>query len=96
MKKRTMKFRFKLILLALFLAYAGFTIYGQQTKIESLRAEQDVLAETEQQVETQLQRLEHKYEYMNTEEYVEKAAKKIYGMTNEDEIVIEQANDIAE
>jgi len=89
MKKRRMKFRFKLLLLALFLVYAGITIYGQQVKIESLQEEQQVLSERAQNTQTELDRLEHKSEYMNTEEYVENTARERFGLTYENEIVIE-------
>jgi len=84
-----MKFRFKLLLLALFLVYAGITIYGQQVKIESLQEEQQVLSERAQNTQTELDRLEHKSEYMNTEEYVENTARERFGLTYENEIVIE-------
>lgn len=89
MKKRRMKFRFKLLLLAAFLVYAGVTIYGQQVKINALQDQQETLTQTAEQVQTELDRLEHKSEYLNTEEYVENTAREKFGLTYENEIVIQ-------
>lgn len=89
MKKRTIKPRFKFIILAVFLAYAGIAIYGQQVKINQLKSEQEALTQAVEQAETDLSRLEHRSEYMNTSEYVENTAREKFGLVYEDEIIIE-------
>ena len=89
MKKRNIKPRFKFILLALFLAYAAFAIYGQQVKINNLKAEQEALNQSIEEAETDLSRLEHKSEYMSTSEYVENTAREKFGLAYEDELIIE-------
>ncbi len=88
-KKRTIKPRFKFLILVIFLAYAGMTIYGQQTKIESLQSQQLQLEESVEEAQTQLSRLEHKSEYMNTNEYIENAAREKFGLAHEDELIFE-------
>ena len=87
MKKRIVKPRFKFLLLAFFLVYAGFAIYTQQVKINELKAEQEALIIEAEQADTNLSRLEHKSEYMNTNGYVEDAAKKVFGLAYEDELI---------
>ena len=89
MKKRTIKPRFKFLLLAVFLAYAGFAIYGQQVKISELKSQQEALVQSVEQAETDLSRLEHKSEYMSTNEYIENVAREKFGLAYEDELIIE-------
>jgi cell division protein FtsL len=89
MRKRTIKPRFKFLLLAVFLAYAAFAIYGQQVKINELKTEQEALTQSIEQAETDYSRLEHKSEYMNTSEYVENTAREKFGLAYEDELIIE-------
>lgn len=89
MKKRKIKPRFKFIILAAFLVYAGIAIYGQQVKINELKNKQEALTEAVEQAETDLSRLEHRSEYMNTSEYVENTAREKFGLVYEDEIIIE-------
>lgn len=93
MKKRRMKLRFKLLLLAVFLVYTGFAIYGQQEHITKLQAQQQVLDQRAQQMKTELERLEHKSEYMSTDAYVENTAREKFGLTYENEIIIETEDD---
>ena len=88
MKKRKVKFRFKLLLLAAFLAYAGFAIYSQQMNINDMMTEQEVLAAEYTQVQTELSRLQHMSDYMYTDDYVEDAAREKFGLVYPDEIVI--------
>ena len=88
MKKRKIKFRFKLLLLAAFLAYAGFAIYSQQMNIKAMMAEQETLEAEYAQVQTDLSRLQHESDYMYTEDYVEDAAREKFGLVYPDEIVI--------
>ena len=57
------RFRFKLIILACFLAYTGFVIYTQQVNIGKLMAEQETLARQYEQVQTNLNRLQHRAIY---------------------------------
>lgn len=88
MKKRTIKLRFKLLLLILFLAYAAFLILTQQRNINSLLAEQKVLSEQYEQQQMELQRLEDKSEYMNTKDYIEDTARARLGYAYEDEVIM--------
>ena len=89
MKKRRIKPRFKFIILAVFLTYAGIAIYGQQVKINQLKTDQETLNQAVEQAETDLSRLKHKSEYMNTSEYVENTAREKFGLVYEDELIIE-------
>lgn len=88
MKTRRIKPRFKFIILAVFLTYAGIAIYGQQVKINQLKSEQETLTQAVEQAETDLSRLEHRSEYMNTSEYVENTAREKFGLVYEDELII--------
>jgi cell division protein FtsB len=89
MKKRRMKLRFKLLILACFLAYTGFSIYTQQINIGQLQAKQEVLALQYEQVQTDLSRLQYKSEYMHTEKYVEEKARERFGLMHDGEIMFE-------
>lgn len=96
MKKRKVKFRFKLLLLAFFLVYVGVSIYIQQTNINTLLDEQKALSEQFEQIKLEKDRLEHKNEYMNTQDYVENEAREKFGFVYENEYVLtpaEQAKD---
>jgi len=88
MKKRKIKFRFKLMLLAMFLVYTGVSIYIQQTHISELQIQQEVLQERYQEAQTQLNRLKHKSEYMGTSKYIENTAREKLGLVYEDELII--------
>lgn len=88
-KKRKIKLRFKLILLACFLAYMGFAIYTQQINIQGLQQEKEALTEQYKQAEADLSRLEHQSRYMGTDKYVEDAARDKFGLTYEGEIIME-------
>jgi cell division protein FtsL len=89
MKKRTIKLRFKLLLLACFLAYMGFVIFTQQENIGKLLAEQDTLTQQYKQVETDLNRLQHKSDYMDTKQYIEDTAHQKLGLAYDDELIFE-------
>lgn len=93
MKKRTVKLRFKLMLLAVFLAYAAFLIFSQQSNIGNLLAEQQTLNAQYDQAQMELQRLKDKSEYMNTKDYVEDTARKRLGYAYEDEIILTTPDD---
>lgn len=93
MKKRTIKLRFKLLLLACFLAYTGFVIFSQQANIGELKAEQEQLAQQYEQLQTDLSRLQHKSEYMNTKDYVENAARDRFGLVYNGELIFETGNE---
>ena len=93
MKKRAIKLRFKLLLLACFLAYTGFAIYSQQTNIGKLLEEQQALTQQYEQMQTDLSRLQHKSEYMSTRDYVENQARAWFGLVYEDELIIETGQD---
>ncbi len=88
-KKRTIKLRFKLIMLACFLIYTGYAVYAQQINIHELQQENQTLTEQQQQAEFELNRLEHQRRYMGTDKYVEDAAREKFGLTYEDEIILE-------
>ena len=88
MKKRKIKLRFKLLLLGGFLLYTGFAIYSQQSNINTMMAEQDALMQEYTQVQTEYERLEHTSDYMNTDEYVEDAAREKFGLVYPGEIVL--------
>ena len=89
MKKRTIKLRFKLIILACFLLYTGFAIYTQQVNIGKLMAEQEALVQQYEQVQTALNRLQHRSDYMDTRQYVEDTAHEKLGLVYADELVFE-------
>ena len=88
MKKRTIKLRFKLLLLAAFLTYAVFSVYTQQVRIADLRAEQEALNTRYAQAEMELQRLQDQSDYMNTKDYIEDTARERFGYAYEDEIIL--------
>ena len=88
MKKRTIKLRFKLLLLVVFLAYAAFLIFSQQSNISGLIAEQQALNEQYDQAQIELQRLKDQSEYMNTKDYIEDTARARLGYAYEDEIIL--------
>lgn len=96
MKKRTIKFRFKLLLLACFLAYTCFSIFSQQDNIGKLMEEQQVLTQQYEQMQTELSRLQHKREYMNTKAYVENEARRKFGLVYEGELIFETGPDTEE
>ena len=89
MKNRKVKLRFKFVILAVFLTYAGIAIFGQQAKINELKAEQEALTISVEQAQTELDRLKHKEAYMNTNEYVENTARERFGLVYEDELILE-------
>ncbi len=93
MKKRTIKLRFKLLLLACFLTYTGFVIFSQQANIGELKAEQEQLTQQYEQLQTDLSRLQHKSEYMNTKDYVENAARDRFGLVYNGELIFEAENE---
>ena len=88
MKKRRITFRFKLLLLAIFLVYTGVSIYVQQTHIADLQARQEALHVQYEEAQTQLNRLKHKNEYMGTSKYIENTAREKLGLVYEDEVII--------
>lgn len=87
-KRRRVTFRFKLLLLAVFLVYTGVAIYIQQMNIGELQNEQQALTERYAQAQTQLNRLEHKSEYMNTDKYIEDTAREKLGLVYDGELII--------
>ena len=91
MKKRKIKLRFKLLLLTCFLVYAGISIFTQQANIGQLLAEQEELNAQYTQAQTDLERIEHQSAYMDTDRYVENAARDKFGLTYENEIILEPA-----
>ena len=95
MKKRTIKLRFKLLLLACFLAYTGFVIFSQQANIGKLMEEQQSLSQKYHQMQIDLSRLQYKSEYMSTKDYVENETRKKFGLVYEDELIFDtsQKND---
>lgn len=92
-KKRTVKFRFKLFLLVVFLVYAGLSIYTQQTNINDMLTEKEVLMLELEQKQTELNRLEHKSEYMNTKDYIENTAREKLGLVYENEIILQPSQE---
>ncbi len=89
MKKRKIKLRFKLLILAVLLAYTGFSIYTQQNNIEQLMDEKEALISQYEQAQTDLSRLQHRSEFMSTEKYIENTAREKFGFVYDGEIVIE-------
>lgn len=87
-KKRKMGLKFKLILLACFLVYTGYAIYSQQANIDALQQEKSELNQRYEQAEADLSRLEHQSKYMDTDKYVEDAAREKFGLTYEGEIIL--------
>lgn len=96
MKKRRIKLRFKLVMLTIFLVYAGVAIYGQQMKIIQLQKEHDTLVNQAEQVQTEFDRLQHKKDYMLTNDYIENSAREKFGLVYEDEIILEPGNSSSE
>lgn len=88
MKKRKVKLKFKLLLLSLFLAYVGVSIYLQQQDINALLDDQEGLKEKYELTQTELQRLEHKKEYMGTQDYIENEARDKFGFVYGDEYIL--------
>lgn len=88
-KKRKIGLRFKLILLACFLVYAGIAIYTQQMNISYLQNEKDSLNQQYEQAEADLSRLQHKSEYMDSDKYAEDAAREKFGLTYDGELILE-------
>jgi len=93
MNKRTVKLRFKLLLLIVFLVFAGMTIYRQQSNINSLLAEQQTLNAQYEQAQMDLQRLQDQSDYMNTKDYIEDTARARLGYAYEDEIILSAPSD---
>jgi cell division protein DivIC len=96
MKNRKVKLRFKLLILAVFLVYAGIAIFGQQTKIDELKAKQEALTIEAEQAQTELNRLEHKKAYMNTNEYIENTARERFGLVYENELILQEDDETQE
>ena len=88
MKKRKPKFRFKLLLLALFLVYTGVSIFMQQENIATLESDKQTLAEQYELAQTELDRLKHKSEYIGTSRFIENTAREKLGLVYEDELII--------
>lgn len=88
-KKRKIGLKFKLILLACFLAYAGFAIFTQQANINALQKEKQQLNQQFEQAEADLNRLQHQSKYMDTDSYAEDAAREKFGLTYEGEMILE-------
>ena len=86
--KRNVKFRFKLLLLCAFLMYAGVAIYTQQNNISALMQEQEALAEEYEKTQTELSRIQHKAEYIDSDAYIEDTARAKFGLVYEDEIIL--------
>jgi cell division protein FtsL len=76
------------MLLAVFLAYAAFSIFSQQTNINQLLAEQESLSEKYAQAQMELQRLQDESAYMNTKDYVEDTARERLGYAYGDETIL--------
>ena len=93
MKNRKIKLRFKLLLLAVFMSYAAFSIYTQQTNINGLLTEQEALHEQYAQAQVELQRLQDESEYMNTKDYIEDTARERFGYAYGDEIILTVPDD---
>lgn len=87
MKKRRIRLRFKLLLLTLFLAYVGVSIYLQQFDIDKLLEDQQGLSAQYALTQTELSRLEHKSEYMGTKDYIENEARKRFGFVYDNEYI---------
>lgn len=88
-KKRKIKLKFKLILLACFLLYTGIAIYTQQANISFLQDEKKELTAEYEQAQADYDRLEHQSSYMYTDEYIENTARDKFGLTYEGEIIME-------
>ncbi len=88
-KKKKAGFKIKLVLLAAFLIYAGFSIYTQQINIDELQSQNEGLEQQYEQVQDELARLEHQSEYINTQNYIENTARDKLGMVYSDEIILE-------
>lgn len=87
-KRRRIKFRFKLMLLAIFLVYIGVSVFIQQANLGELLEEQQLLEERFEAAQTEIYRLEHKSEYMGTQKYIENTAREKLGLVYEGELII--------
>lgn len=96
MKNRKVKLRFKFLILAVFLTYAGIAVFGQQAKIDELKAEQEALTIAVEQAQTELDRLKHKETFMNTNEYVENTARERFGLVYENELILQESDELEE
>lgn len=90
-RKRKVKLKFKLLLLSLFLVYVGVSIFLQQQDINALLDDQKVLNEKYEQTQTEMQRLEHKKEYMGTQDYIENEARDKFGFVYDNEYILTPA-----
>lgn len=79
------------MLLAFFLIYVGVSIYIQQMNINTLLDEQKALSEQYEQTKIEKERLDHKSEYMNTQDYVENEAREKFGFVYDNEYVFTPA-----
>ncbi len=95
-KKRKVKLKFKLLLLSLFLVYVGVSIYLQQADINALLDDQKGLNEKYEQTQTEMQRLEHKKEYMSTQDYIENEARDKFGFVYDNEYILTPSEQPAE
>ncbi len=89
MKNRKIKLRFKLIMLACFLAYTGFAIFSQQANISKLLEEQQALTQQYEQMQTDISRLQYRSEYIKTKDYVENEARQKFGLVYDGELILE-------
>ncbi len=89
LKRRKIKLKFKLILLACFLAYTGIAIYAQQMNINFLQNEKAELTDQYEKAQADYDRLEHQSSYMYTEKYIENTARDKFGLIYEGEIILE-------
>ena len=87
-KKRKVKIRFKLIILAFLLVYVGIAVYSQQSNINELAAQKETLTRQYEQAQNDLNRLEHQDEYMSTDNYIENTAREKFGLAYGDEIIL--------
>lgn len=81
------------MLLTFFLIYVGVSIYIQQLNINTLLNEQKALSEQYEQTKIEKERLNHKSEYMNTQDYVENEAREKFGFVYDNEYVFTPAEE---
>jgi cell division protein FtsB len=63
--------------------------YAKQLNINELQNRNTELTQEYTQAETDLQRLQHQSDYINTDNYVENTAREQFGLTYEGEIKLE-------
>ncbi|MGI6161210.1 MAG: FtsB family cell division protein [Christensenellales bacterium] len=84
-KKRKVSLRFLVVALAAFLIYAGFTFFDQQARLNRIHNEQLEVNKAMEQVQNEIDLLESKVKYTESDEFIEGLARERLGWVKEGE-----------